>query len=204
MSDSYQSIMKDPNVYLPIACRKYIDPMTGEPVVGDTSIKITKKVEAIRLERGLPIDNIQKDVEEHLCRLIPSWCERKIRGPMIRKEFTKADVLAFIESVKGTILSGGVVEKSLAEDRAQACLQCPYNLSLAGCEGCNGVSNVIFSMLGATRRVKIITQLKSCGICGCSLKAKIWVPKDVLEKTSHIQNTKGEFPAWCWVEKDGK
>ena len=198
---SRQSILKEPTTHLPVAFRKFIDPVTDVAVVGDTAAKIAKQVEKERIARGLPIDDVLDIVEENICRMIPSWCERKIDGTMVKNEYTKADVIAFIESVKGTILSGGVVDRPIAEQRATTCLQCPYNMRLAGCEGCNGISSMVFSILGASRRVKNISQLRSCGICGCSLKAKIWVPKEVLDKTSHIQNTKGQFPSWCWVEK---
>jgi hypothetical protein len=200
---SYQTILKEANSYLPVAFRRYVDQKTQVVVTGDTARKIANKVVEVRKSLDLPseFETVLSEVEEYICKVLPSLCQRRIDGPMIRKEFTRADVLAFIESVKGTILAGGVVPRSVAEARATTCLQCPYNLKLAGCEGCNGISTMVFSLLGASRRLPNASNLKSCGICGCSLKAKVWVPKDVLDKTSHIQETKGQFPSWCWVEK---
>lgn len=197
---SYQSILKEPGAYLPMAFRRYIDPMTEIPVVGDTAKKIADKVIFERKERNLPTEDVLKEVEEYLCSQLPSLCQRRITGMMVKKEYTKADVLAFIESVKGTLTSGGVVSEEEAARRANVCLTCPYNLRLAGCEGCNGISSLVFKLLGA-RRITNMGALKACGICGCSLKAKIWVPKETLQKTSQIQATQGQFPSWCWVEK---
>lgn len=198
MSDN--TIIKEPTVHLPQAYRNYTDPETGVTVVGETADSIVASVQAIRLSKGLDTVNVRGQVEDFICSRLPSWCERKYEKGKVKKEFTKMDVLAFLGAVKGTLQSGGVVDQTTAETRANMCLQCPYNQKIAGCEGCNGIADTVFSIIGK-RRVCNIGNLKSCGICGCSLKAKIWVPQKVLHDTARIQDNMDDFPSWCWVNK---
>jgi hypothetical protein len=194
------SLLKEPTNHLPVGGRRYTDPKTGVTIVGDTVGRLIQLVTRERGKAGLDSSNVREEVEEFTCSQYPHLCERRVDGSPVERKFTRKDVLAFVESVRGTIESGGVVQQEEAERRANICQQCPYNRRVAGCEGCNGISGLIFKVIGA-RRVKAQGSLKNCSICGCSLKPKVWVPKEVLEKTSEIQENSGDFPSWCWVRQ---
>lgn len=187
------------NVYLPAGGRKYTDPLTGVAVVGDTSDAIVAKVLKERTRRGLSNAGAKSEVEEWLCAKFPHICSRKAEKGVIKQGFGASDVKAFLAAVAGTLTSGGVVDQATAETRAATCLTCPYNQQIGQCDVCTGVASRVFKLIGA-KRVKNMGGLKGCQICGCSLKAKIWVPKTVLDTTAQIQNNADKFPAWCWAK----
>jgi len=196
------SILKETGMHLPMATRRYTDPDTGAVFTGETAKSIVKQVVNHRVNTNTPVDpdKVQMEVEDYICSQLPTWCQRQREPGKIKKEYTREDVLAFVAAVSGTIEAGGVVDQQTAEKRADVCLQCPYNQKLAGCDGCNGIASTVFNLIGA-RRVRNMGSLRSCGICGCALKAKIWVPDNVLKDTARIQNNMEDFPSWCWVNK---
>lgn len=191
------SILIDQGLHLPLRARRFFDPVLEQAFVAENARLIIKAVTKARLDASKPIDDVQSLVEEWVCMHMPHWCERKMPTTAIKRDFTKQDVLAFVAAVKGTIEAGGVVSKEEANRRAGICFKCPYNTKIAGCEGCNGIASLVFGILGA-RKLHNAGALKSCGVCGCNLKAKTWVPKEVLDNLSQVQDNREDYPAWCW------
>jgi hypothetical protein len=196
--------LKDNNAWLPYPAQSYEDKENGIVVKGQTLKLLVTRITSELRGRGLPVpeDIIQK-VLEQICTKAPDAClfsDGRQVGSNLKKRFTITDVKAFVKSVEGTITSGGVVDQDTAEERTNVCMRCPYNTNLPGCEGCSGIANLVFKVIGA-RKTKNMGMLRQCGICGCSLKAKVWVPQDTIKETAQVQNNINDFPDWCWVRK---
>jgi hypothetical protein len=183
-------------LWLPTALRSYTDPVSGVTVVGDTPEMIAKRVLREREAKGLPVGDPIVDVEEWLCQKLPAWCNR-IAEPYVKKNYTHLDVKAFLASV-GDSVKSGVVDKEEAGRRATICTTCPYNQKVSGCEGCSGVANAVYKLIGS-KATHVDGKLKQCGICGCSLKAKVWVKPAGIKSATQIQKNLKAYPSWCWV-----
>ena len=197
--------LKDNNSWLPHNAQTYEDKEFGIIVRGPTVKLIISKFETELRGRGLPVpQDIEQKVLEQVCSKAPHACifqnGQQPQATQVKQGFTVTDVKAFIKSVEGTITSGGVVDQETAEERTNICMRCPYNTRLPGCEGCSGIANLVFKVIGA-RKTHNMGHLKQCGVCGCSLKAKVWVPQDTVKQTANVQNNMNDFPDWCWVRK---
>lgn len=200
MNEAYTAI-KQHRYELPLTMRRYTDPDLNKAFIGANPDVIATQVLNARREAGLPLEGTYEAIEDWICAQLPEWCERHEAPRHLKTTYRKQDVLAFLEATKDAIIKGEVVSQEEAERRANICMQCkPYNTLIEGCEGCSGIGTLVFGVIGH-RTVKNLGHLKSCGICGCSLKAKIWLTKKTLDSTSRIQETTGKFPKWCWVEK---
>lgn len=101
------------------------------------------------------------------------------------------------------LTSGGPpVEQSLADKRAAICVECPRNVK--GAWYTVAPAELIKSTLESRKDLKLITPndaaLKSCDVCKCLMRLKVWVPLDYI-----VRNTKpeimGEFPPNCWIAR---
>jgi hypothetical protein len=197
-------ILKNANSWLPHPAQKYIDAETGIMVKGQTLKLLVSRMTAELQTIGLPIpEDLEQRILNQISKAAPHCCtyiNEDAPNITTKKKFTITDVKAFVKSVEGTITSGGVVDQATAEERTNICMRCPYNTNLPGCEGCSGIANLVFKIIGA-RKTDNMGTLKQCGVCGCSLKAKVWVPQDTVKQTAQVQNNMNDFPDWCWVRK---
>lgn len=101
------------------------------------------------------------------------------------------------------LMSGGApVASELAHKRAGICVQCPKNVE--GSWFTVAPAELIRSTLEARKDLSLRTsyddQLKSCDVCKCLMRLKVWTPLDfILGKTS--PEVMSEFPAHCWIAK---
>jgi hypothetical protein len=197
--------LKDQNSWLPYNAQVYEDKENSITIKGQTLNLLVMRYRNELRSRGLPVpEDLEQRILKEISKKYPNCCSYIDENPpevRIKKNFNINDVKAFLKSVEGTIRSGGVVSQEVAEERTNICMRCPYNKGLPGCEGCSGVANIVFSIIGA-RKTNNLGYLKQCGICGCSLKAKVWVPQETIKETAQIQNNANDFPDWCWVRKE--
>jgi hypothetical protein len=167
---------------------------------------LVKLVRSHRLERGIPIGDPAMDIETWICKQLPAGlCVEEITGsaPVTHnKGLGMQDVLSFLNSVAHIFKNGGLVDQPTAEARANICLSCPRNTPTPGCRPCSGIASFVYKLLGS----KILPQqqtgkLTDCGVCGCPLAAKCWVPTSFLEEQQQIKNHRHEYPAHCWMNK---
>lgn len=102
------------------------------------------------------------------------------------------------------LTSGGPpVDQALADKRAAVCSVCPMNQP--GDWYTVAPAELIKSTLEARKDLKLVTPsdaaLKSCAVCKCLMRLKVWVPLDFI-----VKNTKpeimAEFPKEnCWIAK---
>jgi hypothetical protein len=196
------STLHDQNTWLPWTAQVFRDDKNDIVVKGPTLAQIVANYREVCRLRGLPIpEDIVQTVTEQICANAPERCsfsDGAVPQAPLKSSFGLKDVKAFIKSVEGTIKGGGVVSQELAEERTNVCMRCPYNTDLPGCSGCAGIANLVFKVIGS-RQTANMGRLKQCGICGCSLKAKIWVPQETIKETAQVQRNMDQFPKWCWV-----
>lgn len=155
---------------------------------------------------GYPMpDNWRELAEDQLCRLLPpGWCIHEDgRRPehFIDSRLSVWDIMRGTQVLAAFVLSGGAtVSKELAESRAVTCAACPFNMGVAGCAPCIGLSNVIADASGSIE-TKADDQLRSCAICKCSNRAQSRIPIKHLAKgvTDEMMD---QFPEWCWKKKE--
>lgn len=199
-------IITNKNIWLPKQCRKYEDPDTGEIIKGDTFKQLYMRTRKHRLDLQLEVYNLESQLEEWVCSKVgphDEYCRQAESNMMVRKPLKEGygfqDVINFTNAVKDTIIHGAVSQET-ANDRADVCANCPYNMTLPGCSTCAGVSrmaaNTVFGFLGK-KTVRQEDHLKQCGICGCALTAKVWVPRP--KDNPQVKKHEEDFPVWCWV-----
>jgi hypothetical protein len=103
------------------------------------------------------------------------------------------------------ILSGGKASYSEACRRAELCSGCPLNDDPRGCKGCgmgakirNLISDVS-SRVGGLQPTPHDDRLKACVACLCALKAKIYVPLDIIRRNMP-EGQKELLWDRCWIK----
>lgn len=102
--------------------------------------------------------------------------------------------------------SKGPVEPSVAEQRASVCATCEFNQPMTGLNALSQEAGEDLSkILGTLRSRKLTTskdeQLNGCALCACPLKAKVWVPMDLVLKHTRAQVME-KLPAHCWIKSE--
>jgi len=157
------------------------------------------------IANNLPIGlNWEANIQDQLCvGLDGNWCNQN-GIPLPPSGGWAFDIQGVIQGtrtlaqwlIKG---KGKKVEVVEAERRALICAGCPYNQDPAGCSSCS---------MGALREAAIVvvggsttaydSQLKSCKVCGCALKAKIHLPLEILQD-SLTDAQMFALPKHCWL-----
>lgn len=99
--------------------------------------------------------------------------------------------------------SGGApVAQELANKRAAICVTCPKNV--AGSWFTTAPAELIKETLEARKDLKLETpsdaQLKSCDVCKCLMRLKVWTPLEFILKRTKPE-VMAEFPARCWIAR---
>jgi len=102
--------------------------------------------------------------------------------------------------------SSGPVSSSLAESRATVCSTCEFNGPLTGLNALSKEAGEDLSLiLGSLHQKKLTTKhnakLDGCRICTCPLRAKCWVPLDLVVKHTR-KEVMEKLPPYCWQIKE--
>lgn len=163
------------------------------------ALNFKQLVEAVKkhLEANdIPVPvTLEREMNEAACAEFPYQCEeldpdaeRKISLWYQAKKFFTAVISAATQ---------GLVSQEEAERRALICSTCPFNggaslnLCSGGCHTAKFVKEAAEAL--STKHTSLDNKLNTCGLCECSLKLKIWVPKEGMEDALI------EWPAWCWM-----
>jgi len=183
---------------------RYTVPETSAYIVGTTEGQLIENVKKHYVANDFHVPfGLRELVEEQICRDVPDYCVPD--GPELKP--VKKQQHRFVhEIVSGTktlwswlVTGGGAsVEAEEAERRAAICVGCVENQEPGGCTSC-----ALAAMLQQIARIapgetSQGDKLKACRACGCSLKAKVWVPTEILQKNMP-QAIKDDLPAHCWV-----
>ena len=182
---------------------RYIQPDTGFEFKSPTLRLLAKQVSEHRESNGIALGDVRADIEAFVCAQLPLGaedCYTQIEGDYsdiaLKTRFNMDDVKRFIEAAISALGNRGLVDDREAEARAHICASCPLNTHVKGCWRCVGLADFLFRLIG-TRRTAHASRLNQCGVCGCSIKAKIWLPQDVAQKVSEGH----KFPSWCWLNE---
>lgn len=117
-------------------------------------------------------------------------------GKPTRKWLGVTDVRRWWNTVKDWRSQGRpFVEESEAIRRADICKKCIKNQRVEACMGCAGILGEVSTFLSGMKTIQD-DDLHVCTQCHCFLRAKVWLPLDV------VDNTGAEFPDWCWQKEN--
>lgn len=181
---------------------RFVERGTNFEVKAHSFTQLVRAVAAHKRANNLPVTGqLDQEIQEQLCsHLPPGWCEYNdpFWNPGRGGSLNFNDVVLGTKILVDWFLSGKKrVEKSEADRRASICSGCPQNQLPIGCNSCN--LNVLRGVVESIVGGKITTHdhlLNACGICGCSLKAKVWLPLELLKK--HEPEGR-QYPDWCWL-----
>lgn len=188
---------------------RILDPLTGIRVEAVTWDHLMTKVRDERRANGAPLGlELEDEVEQWACISHPDEVE------VVDERLPKRRSLGLDDVVRGTqvllafkMAGSPLVSQAEANRRAAICQRCPMNLMWTqGCSVCSKMEDVVRSVVGGAR-TEHDQQLFSCNICGCSLKAAVHVPNDILNKANNAEmNRAFELASEafsCWHRPDG-
>jgi hypothetical protein len=192
-----------PTPRLPGRLQRYEDPETKIVVTGYNVDEIAANLIRARIQGGhyTNAEEAKQRVIDFVCEGAPERCARRTATKdtgVKTKKFTVEDVRGFLHGFKKDIQQG-LVDLTEANRRAGVCTSCPSNTEVAGCNGCNGITNLLYAVIGR-KKTRSDSRLKNCGVCGCSLKAKVWCSEEGLRAADQIQQNKDGYPDHCWVK----
>lgn len=183
---------------------RFKDPSTGVTITGPTYRDWVNKVKKHRIANVVPVGvDLEAEMQEQLCLQMPAGiCVRD--GTPYSSGVMNG--LTFDQVINGTVVLGEWLltgkkkaTREEAQQRTNVCAACPFNQPVTGCTSCNQgkLLNVVNRIVGP-ERLQGDDKLQACTLCGCSLKAKVWIDLDILKKHTGGVN----FPEWCWMKKE--
>lgn len=193
---------------------RYRVPETGQLFSGASLSDLVSQLHAHYRANGYdtPLGGFRDLIEDYICAETPETCDASYVRPPTQTESTGlASNLAhtFHTVMQGTAtlvswLAGGGerVSQQTADARAATCATCPENVEPQGCTGCNiGALRAVADRVAGKRTTPSDGALKSCRICACHLRAKVWLPLKVL--TNHMPpKQQAALPGYCWIKQE--
>lgn len=108
------------------------------------------------------------------------------------------------KSATGTLLQWFLTGKRKTPDeeierRSKICLTCPLNQKPTECPTCqSGAIRTLIDQFVGGKETEWDARLQACRICGCSLKAKIRIPLNII-RDNEPDVAKGAYPEYCWL-----
>ena len=183
----------------------YTDPDTGTVLKSRDLRRLSAQATQLRVANklGLPrnwslvfrsLICEQNSLGPRFCRPTESKRQPDPKPPE-KRSISITDVRNFLLVVKEWLgTRADFVSKEEAERRAAICAACPLNVEATGCLGCSSIASMVTSIVGK-RETSKDAQLENCYACGCSNKAQVHFPLDVLAKGISPDM---DFPEGCW------
>ncbi len=184
---------------------RYLQPETKVWVSAPSWEDLLTAVRNHRRANNLPIgQEFTSEVESQLCaNLPPEICShdrsksKTWRGPLTLEELLRGTgtlISWFLDGMKKVL-------PDEADRRAAICGSCHFNQNFQGCTSCNQtVLHKLTEKITGSQKTKHDGLLQNCTICGCSNKAAVWLPLDVLQENTPAE-INDDFPEWCWKKK---
>lgn len=175
-------------------------------VTAGTFPQLIEKVERIyRMNKTEIPENLPAIIENDICMRSPSGLCKGSHKSTIGRLIVTARAIQNGTNALAMILKKGVgafVKQEVAEERASICAECPMNVRDPACMSCSGFDYVIQSVRKG-RTTSKDSEIKSCAICQCFIKALVHVNVDVL-KASTPKKTLDKYPEHCWKVREIK
>jgi hypothetical protein len=161
-----------------------------------------EKVVKYATDNGYPIPTIE-EMEDQLCRTLSGeWCSGGDEYSFVSNRFTFNDFLTGMKTLGEFVFSGQVVSQEIADARATVCSRCVLNMDVPGCASCTGMANAVVAIKGA-KKTKVDHLLKACGICHCHNAAKVWLPIEIISKSTDDEMLeKYKRVEECWQKNE--
>lgn len=186
---------------------RFTEKATGEKLTAPTWPDLIDVVRRHRQANGITTNgDLEAEIEDQLCQVLPAgFCKRESGGaydPHIAHSIGVSQMIEGTKTLLAWYLSGSQrVTQDVANNRARVCSGCHFNQLPSGCTSCNqnAVHEVVNKITGG-EKPEGASHLEGCLICGCSLKAKVWLPLETIQKHTSDE-TNGKFPEWCWAKR---
>lgn len=161
-----------------------------------------------RQANGLPALSVGA-IENQLCQhLPPGHCVDEHNIPTFdpgAMSLTLQDAIRGTRTLLDWISKGSPrVPADEAVKRSYLCNECPLHVPIHGCQGCSG--NALRSLVNevvAGQKLPTDSMLGGCGVCKCSLPAKVRIPVEIL--LPHMsQEQKKALWERCWLREGGE
>ncbi len=186
-----------------------IDPLTGIRVSAGNWDHLMTKVREQRKANGAPIGlELENEVEAWCCLSNPDEVEVIDERLPKRRSLNLDDVVRGTQVILAFKLAGSpLVSQDESNRRAAICVRCPLNLMWqTSCSVCDKIDDIVLGVVGAVR-TPYDQNLRACNVCGCSLKAAVHLPNDILNRANNAEmNSAFEVAAdvfGCWHRNDG-
>jgi hypothetical protein len=169
---------------------RYVQPETGAVFHAFSYWELADKVRKHRAAMNLDLAKSWEDrFQDDLCRQNEEApCHGRVDTKKDSRRLTLQDLRRFMSTISKW--DGTLVAREEAERRAAICIACPKNQSVRGCWGCAGLLKEVVKFLQGKKGTTVDSALESCGVCGCVLRAKVWMPLDTKDGL--------EYPSHCW------
>lgn len=135
-------------------------------------------------------------MHDFMCHHVPEWCE-EISHEKEAKVSAWKMMKSFYKAVEATWHEGQVPQEE-ADRRAAICASCPKNTDQVTefCVGC-ATRGLVAKMTDfmSTKSTSSDSLLKSCSVCHCLLKLKVWLPKSGMVDP----DLANKWPEHCWM-----
>jgi hypothetical protein len=148
---------------------------------------------------------LEAEIEDQLCSTLPpGFCEQsdpiqQRRAAQIARPGIK-EVDSFTRLLVKRWTGKGLVSQDEAEAHGRVCLGCPYNQAPDGCTSCSSDATkeaIEFALGTGKKSTPHDGLLKSCLLCKCHLRSKVWCrPEDIRAASPDLVEL---LPEWCWV-----
>ena len=178
---------------------------------GQTFNDLVGIVEHHRASNGKPAGDPKQEIQDQICQRNPSTC---LGVPMNYASTTAphpfVDSLRnFATAAKNFLMHGGaMLDQNTANIRASTCSKCHNNVPAEQsrqdplkCGVCGGAVNhaveITRNIALAGRKTPSDGVLKTCALCGCDLRIKVWLPVKYFDPKCENAN---KYPSFCWMK----
>ena len=180
-----------------------MQPETGGRWTGETLEHLIGIVLEHRQWKGLAKatkEEVKTDVEAQICSGMPPGLCRPDPGedyqPIVdrARDISVESIMEFSATAFRFIKSGvELVDKEESERRAAICRGCRFNRP-SPCVVCTPAFKMVDALIPKDR---MEPGLSACGVCGCSLRAKVLLPLGTIRADDASSNLR--FPNHCWL-----
>lgn len=184
----------------------YIQRETNLRIVGESLSDLAVKVAEHRRYKGLPNATKQQaslDIERQICSRLG---RRECVAEGVKDEWQPVNdvpllslsaILGFSRAMLEWIATGKeLVSKEESDRRASICKGCQLNNPVVGCK-CSLFYKLVNKSIPFERRD---AALGICGVCSCSLQAKVNLPMSVIKASNEQRDL--SYPSFCWQADD--
>lgn len=169
-------------------------------VQGHSLENLFRLVLETRIENGIEVGDVIRDVEEQICARSPTQC-RGYRKGAVTTPVKSASVIdpmmdrlvVWLAKIEKDPQAAKLVHSSRATERASICIRCPFNIEWRNaCPTCVEKLNLRFNILRRAKNLSCGDSLRFCSKHGIHLGTSVWLVKP----SSKVKDQ----PKPCWVE----